>query len=786
MRTVFMHLFHRKVLFGVILVSLLVFICSKNTQTFATPTLPNFDFPFTGDQVYWTSGPHQWGNWNFGGTYPKGLGSGLDFAGGAFTVRAMAPGTVLYRGWGQLGNQIVVQLDDSTAEIIYGHLSSFIGVSSHLNTGDAIGIAGNTTPNPPMGIHLHVELRDGATECTNSSNCGTAVGWDGGVKIGSYYIYGVEAPSANPQMMYNYDGSAIFDNGIAPIKLTKFSFVDNDQNHSVRLGQVFVSRAYSCPYTTQTCADNSLEANTKFAIGDETNLIGGGGVSAILVSNTQSNSTPTPIPGGQTGNSSVDIFENTNYSATQYGWDSATNGWVNVPDYLNDKTSSVQIDGGWSILVAKDNNGAGTNKCLVSSYADLSGAYYDNGDPMTDTISSVSVFQDNSCGGSYIGTKPGDTVTFWVDPNYWNTNWGVHDPFSGDLPNYLQNAVTSIGVTPGWSAVVYRNPSLGDGFICFTGSDSDLTNNVMNDGYPVNDNIDSIEIFHDSNCGGRMHPPTVGAFNAQVSSYHVLLTYNISGMAPGYSIHTDFGDGASFDMTGPAVNVPVTHDYAWGSYLIVITIKGTDGASYPYSTAVTVSPPPTPTPVPTVTPTPTPIPTSVTTTVNSFNPNTGVLSYTLNWTGIVNNWNQCVFGDGPTQHVEYFGPQVNKVDGHAYPVGNYTFTCTVVGLNNNKYVQSRLNTMVGAGKPITQLPLITVNAMVQPNRTVVFTVVTANAKNVNHVLAYGSGQGSVNAYGNGTKTFSKSYPAAGTYNVTMTVYGLNNVTYVLNQQLVIQ
>lgn len=93
--------------------------------------------------------------------------------------------------------------------------------------------------------------------------------------------------------------------------------------------------------------------------------------------------------------------------------------------------------------------------------------------------------------------------------------------------------------------------------------------------------------------------------------------------------------------------------------------------------------------------------------------------------------------------------------------------------------------MVGSGKPTSQLSVDTVNAVVQPNRTVVFTVIISNAKNVNHVLAYGAGQGSSNALGNGTKTFTNAYPAAGTYNVTMTVYGLNNITYTLNQKLVI-
>ncbi len=806
-------------------------------QAPATASNPLISYPFGSEmngKVHFSSGPHAFGNTQGLAIVKAADASGIDFAGGpdvscgipqngtsvgncGFIVRSMGEGDVIYAGLGDFGNEVAVKLITGQV-IVYAHLFDFWpgiadafvnGQTYHVAAGASIGHVGgtgisiqHTLISKAWPTHLHVEMRDGTESCTRLclnfysgeplGTIGNPIGWEG-ISIGKYVIYAYHV-TANPTTIYNYDGLAsdAFSGGPSEnmVQVSNFAYWDTDATTHKNTFRTGITTKIPSAFTgacisTSDCESIDMSAGIAFS---GKGVLGGG---AILYSNLPPvNITPTPgpspTPPTQIGDSAVDIFDNTNYGSTQYGWDYPTNGWFNIPDYMNEKTSSIQLDSGWSVFVSKDINGAGTHKCIVSSYLDLSGAYYDDGTPMTDTISSVNVFHDTTCGGGYLGTQPGDTVTFWVDPTYWNTNWGVHDPFSGDLPNYLQNTMTSIGITPGWSAVLYRNPSLGEGFTCFTSSDSDLTNNTMNDGYPVNDNVDSVEIFHDTICGGKIHPPVISTLSTAISSYQATVTYNISGAAPGYSIHTDFGDGTNFDMLGSTVNTTATHDYSWGSYLISVTVKGTDGVEYPYYMPITVSPPPTSTPVPTVTPTPTPIPTQVTTTVNSFNANTGVLSYTLNWTGIVNNWNQCVFGDGPTQHVEYFGPQVNKVDGHAYPVGNYTFTCTVVGLNNNKYVQSRLNTMVGAGKPITQLPLVTVNAMVQPNRTVVFTVVIANAKSVNHVLAYGSGQGSVNAYGNGTKTFSKSYPAAGTYNVAMTVYGLNNVTYVLNQQLVIQ
>ncbi|OGC69131.1 hypothetical protein A2415_00220 [candidate division WWE3 bacterium RIFOXYC1_FULL_39_7] len=212
--------------------------------------------------------------------------------------------------------------------------------------------------------------------------------------------------------------------------------------------------------------------------------------------------TPTPVP--QYGDSRVDIREDPNYANGQYGWDNPTGGGFNVPDYMDNRASSIQLDDGWSIMVAEEPNGGGLKKCTVRSEPNLSNAHYDAGHPVNDTISSVWVYQDTTCGGQYLGLEPGDTVTVWVDPGYSGTRYGWHDPVAQNVLDYVQNQISSIGVQPGWSVAVYEHQDQVGSMLCFTMSDPDLTDNQFDNGTWANDTIESVAIFHDANCGGNL------------------------------------------------------------------------------------------------------------------------------------------------------------------------------------------------------------------------------------------------------------------------------------------
>ncbi len=469
--------------------------------------------------------------------------------------------------------------------------------------------------------------------------------------------------------------------------------------------------------------------------------------------------------GGAYGDSRIDIRKDTNYGSDQYGWDDPTNGWVNVPGNLNDQVSSVRVDSGYSLWVAKDADGNGTRKCLVSDYPDLSGAYYDNGDPMTDTISSIWAFTDSTCGGNYLGTRPGDTVTFWENANFdWN-NWGVHDPYSGSL---MSNMISSIGVTPGWSAVVYEGPNLTGGFTCFFASDTNLTDNLFNNGYPVADNIESGEIFHDTNCGGRMHAPTVTTLSAAVtntSNGEVTITYNVSGAAPGYSIHTEFGDNTNFDLQGPAVNTTATHNYyPYGSYEIAVSVKGTDGIPYAYLIPITVSaPPPT-----------------YTLTIDNANTASGLVNFTLDWSNALADWQHIDFGDG--QSFDVNGASGHQSASHIYnpSASPYTLSFTVKDVAGQPHTTSQ---QISMPFPTVSLTLNSVDAV---TGLVNYTAAWTNAPVDSwQRITFGQEDFYVDYQGaSDTKVDSHVYPP-GTYTMTLTVNCRNGLTYTATQQVVV-
>lgn|GEM_PF-1877262 len=764
-------------------------------------------------QVRFEGGPHSFGNTNGLAIVQSADASGIDFAGGpdqpcgipynstlsggncGFVALAMAEGDVIYAGKGSFGNQVAIKLTTGQV-LIYGHLFDYWpyfedsldqGQPYHVEVGDMIGhvggtgISGGNIDPDAWHVHLHLELREGAT-CTRLcvgfvgetplQPIGNPISWEN-QSVNGYTIYGYHTSSGSSTIQ-NYDGVAIdlFSGGIAEnlTTVSNFAYWDRNDyptyqttfltNRWVRIPEAFASQCNS----TVDCENIDMTTAVRFA---GHGAIGGG---QVMFSDLSSPPSPTPTPGpsptppSQVGDSKVDVYENTNYQPTQYGWDNPTGGWVNVPNYMDDRISSIALDSGWSILVAKDANGGGTTKCLVTSYSDLSGAYYNDSSPMTDTISSVNVFHNSNCGGAYLGTEPGDTVTVWVDPNYWNTHYGWHDPFNGNVAGYVSNGITSIGVAPGWSAVLYESGSLGGGFACFTASDPDLTNNTLNTGTPVNDTIESIEVFHDSICGGRIHPPTVN-FTATVTNIATKEVANHlvwSGAAPVWQ-HFDFGDGATFDVQGGSGDVSPTHQYAnYGTYDVTVTVYGTDGVGYPYTQQVVVQPP-----APTFS-----------LTINSAHTGSGLVDFTLNWSNALADWHHIDFGDG--QSFDVNGASGSQNATHIYNPGTYTLSFTVKGLDGQNYPTSQQIVM-----PVPTMSL-TLNSVDAVSGLVNYTATWANAPvdswqrvDFGHDGAYVDYQGTAD-----TKVDSHIFPV-GTFTMTFTVNSRTGQTYQTTQQIVV-
>ncbi len=751
-------------------------------------------------------------------------------------IYAPVSGNISYAQWNSTGYGLLMKIEEEGSDRVHwlAHLSKFFVTSGHVNQGDLVALSGSTGPSSAH-LHYHVQKADNTAidvraqlpninwfesdmcrptmstdgeaqpsripnGITNNNNC--ADFYNAGVTSG---VYGFDAPNCQGKVIFGPLGQGNYDlgNTAANDRLRSISTPGN--LHFWLYGNSDNESLKHCHERDMWNLDTDRYNDSSYRIGWDNSyqqvsaggqLVGSGWnmVSRLVVtsnscpSNQNSTTSATEVSdgygigggwegGGQTGNSHVDLFADHNYTGTQYGWDNPTYEWINLSpfvNYMDNQADSIQLDAGYSIMVADGENGTGGKKCFVSSHPELSGAYYDNGVAIRDTISSVWVYEDSTCDNTYIGTEPGDTVTVWVDPNYSNTHYGWHDPYSGNTENYVSNAISSVGVTPGWSVVIYEGQSLGGGFACFIASDSDLTDNTLNNGASVNDSVESIEVFHDMNCGGRMHAPTINELSAAVTSQsngEVTITYNVSGAAPGYSVHTSFGDGSNdFDILGPTVNTTATHNYAYGNYTIIVSIKGTDGLSYPYSIPITVSAPATATPTVPV----------YSLTIDSANTASGLVNFTLDWSNALGDWHHIDFGDG--QSFDVNGASGHQSASHIYNPGQnpYTLSFTVKGQDSQNYVASQQVSM-----PLPTVSL-TINSVDPVTGFTMFTAAWTDAPIDSwQRITFGQEDFYVDYQGaSDTKVDSHIYPP-GTYTMTLTVNCRNGQTYTATQQVVV-
>ena len=220
---------------------------------------PAFKLPYPeGEKVYWTGGPHPYGETGLGDTYQAGLGSGIDFSNGkAFEVLVMASGKVIEascEGYGDLGCIVAVQHDAGRTVLVYAHLDEastqevrdeFLrtgeaGVDLWAAQGTGIGKAGNTYNQ--ASTHLHVELRRGIQDeegnwvcyfnCLPAMLGGNPVGWGDGIPlVDGYRIFSYIASLDDPIEAYNYDGSAVKGQVMA-IDPGVFYFDDAGMSHT--------------------------------------------------------------------------------------------------------------------------------------------------------------------------------------------------------------------------------------------------------------------------------------------------------------------------------------------------------------------------------------------------------------------------------------------------------------------------------------------------------------------------------------------------------------------------
>jgi len=269
----------------------------RSTVPQAQVTYPSFKWPWDpkdNGTIKWTGGPHSWSK---GGQLTKTIsashGSGLDFAkdeGESFDVVAMASGTAIenkcdYYG---LGCIVAIRHDVGDSVMIYAHLEpnsdesapeNDIQVGVHYNQGEIIGHAGQS--GGPWPIHLHIEFRDGAADCTAGADCGdigfagNPIGWDA-KPFNDYYISGYFdsdnqcGPGADCDTIFNYDGSAT--RGTIAVPYLDFPYIDSGEPRKVL---AFVHPTFTCTSTTN-CEINAPDGTTVFA--NQGQFSGGGGI----------------------------------------------------------------------------------------------------------------------------------------------------------------------------------------------------------------------------------------------------------------------------------------------------------------------------------------------------------------------------------------------------------------------------------------------------------------------------------------------------------------------------
>lgn len=259
-------------------------------------TLPLFQLPYGYDAdnpnqyepVFWSGGPHEYGNLKTQDLFSNQYGSGLDFSAGpnykfdwcnkdcSFIVRSMAEGEVIFVGEGSFGKQVAVKNQVGGTVIIYGHLYDFfpsIQEGYQVQPGSAIGHAGHTraTGVSDFPVHLHIELRDGADTCT--SYCvapdglgGNPLSWNG-VRIGDFTIFDYRESSDTSAKSYNYDGVAVNTSSQKVRGFDKFKFPDVDFFNNPPLATVTQTIYTSLPYSFKCEPSNTTdcENNNNFS-----------------------------------------------------------------------------------------------------------------------------------------------------------------------------------------------------------------------------------------------------------------------------------------------------------------------------------------------------------------------------------------------------------------------------------------------------------------------------------------------------------------------------------------
>ena len=239
----------------------------------------------------------------------------------------------------------------------------------------------------------------------------------------------------------------------------------------------------------------------------------------------------------QQGFGGVTFFDNVECKGNFTTFEVDTPTVFNNLAYTNwgNRIRSIHVTDGMSVKVFPDINNHDLQLCIAEDKWDLDEDYYNNaydeqsythigweGDNSSNMISMITVYDNRYCtgpvvqgieipigGSSGIPVQPGDTVSLWANPPYTGTSYGWHDNGNGDIPDYLENKVTSVGVLDNASVALFDGPNQTGPFICISSNEEDLSDNILSDGSNANDRAESVVIFSNDNCDGISGPDLV-------------------------------------------------------------------------------------------------------------------------------------------------------------------------------------------------------------------------------------------------------------------------------------
>lgn len=204
----------------------------------------------------------------------------------------------------------------------------------------------------------------------------------------------------------------------------------------------------------------------------------------------------------------LEVYNDPNYTGS---WCySTTSETANIAPSCNDQITSILLRSGWSVRVYRDPNQSGPSKCFTASDPDLTNDTFDDSSPINDSISSFKLYNQANCPDITPPPPPPPPPTYafqvYNDPNYSGTWCYSVDAETANIYVTCNDRISSVVLKSGWSVRVYRDPNQGGPSRCLANTDPDLSNDMFDDGSPVNDSISSFILFQASNC--TITPPT--------------------------------------------------------------------------------------------------------------------------------------------------------------------------------------------------------------------------------------------------------------------------------------